>query len=238
MNSRFNRPSGQGVSVTTQTDAQVPHHGGTGLTQTFGGLLRRQQIHTPDGCGEEVALKQRKSLAPGANVDRRNRVQDRDPLGYRPMPKEVISPTRILDLAQSLRSDPPPFGDDRSGVSQGDSPPLVPDRCAAERGSPPGEPSWQRANRGDPPPFGGDRSSVSTEGPRHFVRDHLRSMGTRSERRRMISFVRGSPSRGSPRRWSPTRGSPARGRMSTRDGPKTCRLPSSGKFEVSEFEGY
>ena len=106
MNSRFNRPSGQGVAVTIQTDAQVPHHGGTGLTQTFGGLLRRQQIHTPDGCGEEVALKQRKSLAPGANFGSTEQVQDRDPLGYRPMPKEVIFANAGIDLAQSLR--PPP----------------------------------------------------------------------------------------------------------------------------------
>ena len=71
------------------------------------------------------------------------------------------SPPGDPSWQRANRGDPPPFGDDRSSVSQGDSPPLVPDRCAAERGSPPGDPSWQRANRGDPPPFGEDRSSVS-----------------------------------------------------------------------------
>ncbi|MAO85199.1 MAG: hypothetical protein CMH50_15195, partial [Myxococcales bacterium] len=161
MSSRFYRPSDQGVSVVKPTDARVLHDGRTGLIQTSGGLLPKQQIYAPDGSGKEVALNQSGSLAPGSNIDRWNRVKDRDPLGYRPMPKEVISPTLVLDLAQSLRSDPPPFGDDRSSASQGDSPPLVPDRCAAERGSPSGDLSWQRFNRGDPPPFGDDRSSVS-----------------------------------------------------------------------------
>ena len=71
------------------------------------------------------------------------------------------SPPGDPSWQRANRGDPPPFGADRSSVSQGDSPPLVPDRCAAERGSPPGDPSWQWANRGDPPPFGADRSSVS-----------------------------------------------------------------------------